>query len=507
MSGPKAADVQLKLARLVECCQREATEVQATAARYQQLGTAEAKTSRQAVQGFRDLARASVSDVMQKFAPEESSALNGLIANLNEQLAQADAIYQNAENSRCEAERLQQDAKAQLKRAHEIAVQVGNTVANAGFFKNIAGFETEDKLANSARSMIDNVGQLQRQSSDRLRTAADQLRASRNAYDVATASGQRLQKEIQRISHLAAERQRIGEISENNRRQATTARQEAASLTSRMEALNHDKFAPGKYAEFKDDLNRLESAFLKADYPTVNQLADVCLGRVRSLTDQVAKSQTAWETAHAAAANDLQMARKEFASVERSHLTQWSGEANAVNNTFEKFDAAQSAFASEDFAETQKLLGEAREAFRRLCDQAGDNKVKFDQRQVISDAIMNALYEQGYDAPSFYFAKEVAAGQANQLSDLTIFAKSPGNNGDMRMKVKLDGHVDLEVENIPVGQEGRCVSIINDLQERLAGDVDFQMTDWGRGENHRESIVSVKDREKTQEKTRERHRE
>ena len=35
--------------------------------------------------------------------------------------------------------------------------------------------------------------------------------------------------------------------------------------------------------------------------------------------------------------------------------------------------------------------------------------------------IMNALYEQGYDAPTYYYAQQKGDGSDVEFSDLTIF--------------------------------------------------------------------------------------
>jgi hypothetical protein len=118
---------------------------------------------------------------------------------------------------------------------------------------------------------------------------------------------------------------------------------------------------------------------------------------------------------------------------------------------------------------------------------------------------MNALYEQGYDAPTYYYTQQKPDGSDVEFSDLTIFAKAPGNRGDMRMNINLEGNVKLEVEGIAEGEETVCHQLIQDLQKGVAGDMDFRMTDWGRAANvDTNAKVAVRQQEKTQEKSRER---
>ena len=106
---------------------------------------------------------------------------------------------------------------------------------------------------------------------------------------------------------------------------------------------------------------------------------------------------------------------------------------------------------------------------------------------------------------NFSEGKQYQPGKGIEPSDLTIFAKAPGNRGDMRMNIDLEGKVKLEVEKIAEGEEGVCVQLIQDLQRGVAGQMDFQMTDWGRAVNASTNTkVAIQHQEKIQERTRER---
>ena len=68
------------------------------------------------------------------------------------------------------------------------------------------------------------------------------------------------------------------------------------------------------------------------------------------------------------------------------------------------------------------------------------------------------------------------------------------------MQIKLDGNVDLEVENIPEGEERVCRQLIEGLQEGLAGEVQFDMKDWGRAENAEDRAVDIPTQQREQAK-------
>jgi hypothetical protein len=123
----------------------------------------------------------------------------------------------------------------------------------------------------------------------------------------------------------------------------------------------------------------------------------------------------------------------------------------------------------------------------------------------LAEVIMNALYEQGYDSPTFYYSEQNQAGEDVEYSDLTIFAKAPGVRGDMRMNINLEGKVKLEVEGIAEGEETACHKLITDLQSSMNEEIDFEMTDWGRATGvDSQAKIAMREQAKEQEKTRER---
>ena len=506
MSGPKAADVKLKLGKLVDCLRRQAAEATKNAAKYAELGLPEAEVSRQAAHVLRELSQTAETPQMRQFAATETTALAQLTQQMTSELQQGDAAFAAAQTARQNAARLRTEAASHLKRASEMAVEVSALMAQRE--GQAHGFYAEDKRANEANDVANKATNAEREASLLLQSSVDQLRSARDHFQSAQALGQRVKAESLRVSQLATQRKQVAEIAAEQRRkaQATAVVEEAQSLARQIEQLNHEKFAPGEMAPLRSDLERLKKAFAAADYALVDQLATASLGRLRTVATNVADRQSRWETQRSAAANDLESVRQELQTTSRDDLAQWSGNSVGVRHVFDQLESAQRTQQHEEFAETHRLADEARQAFRQLSARAHENRAKFDQRDVIADAVMNALYEQGYDAPTMYFAQKSDSGKEDCLSDLVIFAKSPGNSGDMRMKVDLDAHVDLEVENIPSGQEGCCVSIIQDLQGRLAGDIDFRMTNWGRAEHHQESAVIVQVQDKVKDKMRERDR-
>jgi hypothetical protein len=128
--------------------------------------------------------------------------------------------------------------------------------------------------------------------------------------------------------------------------------------------------------------------------------------------------------------------------------------------------------------------------------------MRYDSRQVIVSAINAALKDLQYDAPDTKFVPTDGV-ENTKLGNITIFAKSKGETGDMRLAIDLNGKVNLEVADIPEGKEAECHNAITNLQSKVADIADLQITDWGRAKGVTpEKKGKIPEKTKVQEQTR-----
>lgn len=478
MSGPKEADVQLQVNKAIEVIERQVRESGATRNLYASLGVNEAESSRNVAQNA--AAAPSWSEQARKHAGGEMRSAQAVADDIASAIREGDRHFSAAENLKRQADQKHQESQNKLNQANKLCRDATGGLST--FVGHIVGFDAQYQWAKNARSLASDALSDEREANRLLRSASDKYREARNAYDRAASGGARAAAEVRRVEELARQREETARIAEENKRRATDSHKEGESLCARIGALSHEKFAPGEFSAAKGSFDQLATEFRKGNHDAVNRLSGSCLGLLRALAEKVSKAQSAWEAAKKAAENDLDTVGKELAALDKAFLAKWSGLGDGVNAIFEKVDQARARLGAEDFQGAQNLLAEALAGARAEFEKATTNRRKFDQREVISEAIMNALCAQGYDAPSYYFSEKDGRGNDNELSNLTIFAKSPGKRGDMRMHINLDGHVDLALEEVPEGQESECVNILNGLRDRLAGEVDFQMTNWGRAD-------------------------
>jgi hypothetical protein len=181
-------------------------------------------------------------------------------------------------------------------------------------------------------------------------------------------------------------------------------------------------------------------------------------------------------------ANKIQEAKSEAAGFSEQFLAEWGGDESALNTAKQTLQNAETKLQSDKFDEAQRSAADASSQFNALYKKALNNKQQFGNREKITDAIVAALNELQYDEPDVNY--EPKEGTENtMLGNVTIFAKSKGESGDMRLAIDLDGKVNLEVADIPEGKETECHKAITNLQSLVADTVDFQMTDWGRAKN------------------------
>lgn len=148
---------------------------------------------------------------------------------------------------------------------------------------------------------------------------------------------------------------------------------------------------------------------------------------------------------------------------------------------------AESAFKSNRYDSVTIASQEAISLYRKNFEVALQTKQKFENREIIADAIVAALLDIQYDEPDVNYEPkdgiDCTSTLGALLGNITIFAKSKGESGDMRLAIDLDGKVNLDVANIPDGKESECHSRLSTLQSKVADVVDFEITDWGRAKN------------------------
>ena len=271
--------------------------------------------------------------------------------------------------------------------------------------------------------------------------------------------------------------------------------------------LNHEKFAAGEFSRLETMAKAFQEAFAQNDYATASSLGVPLAAELQSLNEKVMQRQNAFEAAQRSAQNNLNAAREEVASFQPASLAKWTGEEQGVNAAFDALAQAEVQIGAEKFADAESLTEKGLLAIRNYAKVAREHENAANQRMELAEVIMNALYEQGYDSPTFYYSQQNSAGEDVEFSDLTIFAKAPGVRGDMRMNIDLNGKVKLEVEGIAEGEETACHKLITDLQKSMSEEIDFQMTDWGRAASvDSNAKVAMRQQMKEQEKVRDRQK-
>lgn len=503
MSGPKAAEVRLQLGRALDSAARQKREVEANAARYGRLAVRDTEASRlSAKQLTRRCATALSADLG---AAAEIQALRTTFENLDRQTVEADRQFAEAERLRLEAAELHSQSEAKLRLAQSVTKTV------EGWLTASSGHELyeEQKQAAQVQELADEAVKREGEAAQRLQAAADCMKTARTLYATVLLAGRSLDTEIERIKQLTVQRDEAERISAADQRQAVAAKNELESLCRKLAALDHEKLAPGKYTALHSTVDRVLAAFQRSDYATAQALAQSCLPELRDLAQDVATRQAAREQSREAAAGDLEMAGLELTGLDSDFVARWSGAAAAVHDACAQLRSAQQSFDNGDYEQVRQTVGKAVGSLRALRDQAIANKARSDERSEIADAIMNTLYEQGYDAPTYRLAGRDTAGGEDPLSELAIFAKYPGPKGDMRLRVDLAGHVGFSVENVAEGEEAVCRSLVEGLRKGLGGAVDFTVTDWGRaggrsqesGIRGQETVVRSQEKSRTGQKS------
>lgn len=299
----------------------------------------------------------------------------------------------------------------------------------------------------------------------------------RNAFE----EGERLKQESERLKNEAEN------VHDEASRQTDTLKKNIEDLERKITNSNHYLYREDSQAqEYVREAENIEkderrAADLLRRSSEQLQQAKTAFEQSVIIAEQKEEAQRRFEMERTAAANALQAVKNEAASFDEIFLGEWGGSAQ-LDEAHLILRSAEDKLQEELFEASQELSSQASKLFRDLYDQAGDNKKRFDSRELVVDAIIDALDDLQYDTPDDNY-EPVDGIENTKLGNITIFAKSKGVTGDMRLAIDLNGNVDLEVANIPEGKEAECHNAITNLQSMVADVADLHIDDWGRAKD------------------------
>lgn len=270
--------------------------------------------------------------------------------------------------------------------------------------------------------------------------------------------------------------------------------------------------AEGRYAQFQKENQTSSEKFAEArkkkgsSQRTVRSIisegrnsADKAVGTINAATESARLAQLRLEdtlaiiqkkgaeerkreAARRNAESNITAAKNEITEDNLMLIAEWKGE-EPVKLIREYLAQADSLHQSQQFDKAALSAQESVAMYRQFYTDAMRIKTDFTNREIITDAIVAALTELQYDEPDVNYEAKADSDNA-LLGNLTIFAKSKGETGDMRMVIGLDGKLDID-SDVPEGKENECHQLLTDLQAKVGETVDFNITDWGRAKNYR----------------------
>ena len=165
-------------------------------------------------------------------------------------------------------------------------------------------------------------------------------------------------------------------------------------------------------------------------------------------------------------------AKNEMPAENIAVISEWLGGASEkmLNEYIGKAEAELSA---KQYEKATLSAQESVAVYRKLYSEAQKLKQQFVNREIIADALVAALTDMQYDKPDVNY--EPIAGTDNpMLGNLTIFAKSRGEVGDMWLAVDLDGNVKMN-HDYPEENEGDCHRTLTDLQSHVSDVIDLRI--------------------------------
>lgn len=503
MSGAKAAEVRPKLASAISAMEKQIRESEEISDQMKKLDSADLIDKEQQADSLQNkLNELEISNDVFEFASRDARSLTDQKQEVADQIQKGKTECAKAQLLRREAEELHLQSLGIINKvARDIAkVQQKLDSTILGWY-----MDSENSMAIQARSKAENALALEKKSAALMRDALDSSKKAKDAFQTADSLGRKLFKKSDNVIKMAQKQAEAARIEEENQRRSVAFSAEINSLTDSINALNHQKFLPNGFVTLTKEIANFQKLFNRKNFVETATLGENLVKQLRSFEQRATALQNAFEAAQIAAQNSLTAANREINTWDQNELARWTCADQAIAEAYARRNQANDLIQREMFPEAQEMIAQTLNELRNFALLAEKNKSNAEQRNELAEVIMNALYEQGYDAPTYYYSAQNPNGSDVEISDLTIFAKAPGVRGDMRMNIDLQGKVNLEVEGIAEGEETVCHQLIQDLQKGINQEIDFNMTDWGRAANvDANAKVTLRQQEKTQEKIRER---
>ena len=302
---------------------------------------------------------------------------------------------------------------------------------------------------------------------------------------------------------MGGDRLAAHKIAEAEKRNAYLLRDEISSISASFASINVEKFIPGQYP--KSEIEQVISFVNAGQFSQALTTGRPLLASLKQLYVEAQQKQEAWLNAKKEAELAVEACQNEIAIADKELLLGFSGvPKEQIERIFNAADQLPVLIKEERFAEALETSGFILEALRKFLGDAEENKVKFQEREQIAQALMQVLYDSKYAPPEFGYSAD-SAGKPDRLGILHIFAKSPGGLADVKMQIDMNGDVKWEMANVPNGQEGICLETLQSVYDRVGEmGIDFRVTDLGRAtgysEEHLQDKEQVKQRERYREK-------
>ncbi|MEG1980287.1 MAG: hypothetical protein RR060_06145, partial [Victivallaceae bacterium] len=429
MSGIKAAEVRQNLQRTIKVMLQQMADAQKNDALMQQLLHDESLQSAVAAEDF--IARLHQRGV---------SGVNSASA------AQLEKFFAQGKREQELAQRLQSEAEKLRRQSGEMAVTAEEKVRFVGErLETFTQFmDKEDNAATEARQLAKSAGKLEAQAATFVTRIIEARKRAKDAFDTVTALGETYKFDDVRLDI----KNDLNSTANSAAATKNSAAVEIEALMRQIAALSPEKFLPGEFQIFQTEFTTYQTA-LRLGSPAATERSKIILEGLKNFHVRLMTAQTEAACAKISATNSMMAAEQELKWLNLAEIKEYITEPAAVMTAAAELEKICCAVKSGQYKYMSERIEAALKVIRDAKKTSVAKKLEVEERNYVADAIMNALYEQGYDAPTFYYARQRSDGSDDLLSFLKIFPKSPGELGFLRMNFNLRGQVTLSVDNIP----------------------------------------------------------
>lgn len=424
----------------------------------------------------------SISNEEKKFIKAEITDIQNRLNTIKKEIGMLEDSNENLINSNSNINKLENNIKNILENAHKEANEIKHIIRNRTDYLN--------------KEMTDAQNLNQRINKEKNIFSQSTLKTSKEIIDLSNSINHRDILMFKKINDMSTELDKlvgIGKQRKEDNDLRTQLRSEIEFEKNKLNTSESNKFFPEENQAIYSEITNVMK-LLQQENSGTNEAKNL-ISKMKTLYENTNITKTEWYEKLNYAKSSVENLQKTMQAYESNTnikhidtgnfmsgveiITKWQDKykenisldliQNQIKNLQDQLNKAQKDNKANFFNSVESQSNTNLNTINDLYNFSIEKEQKWQDREKITDKLLNILGELGFDSP------QVSYEAQDQRSDILI--KATAENKEIEFKIDDEGNNDMRVE-------GNCVGIIESIQAKSQNeDIHFNMTNWGTDTN------------------------